>query len=272
MNLRTLTLLSLSFGCTQQLAPVGTPTINQPPGNNITDPGPGGTNDPDPDPDPDPEPAFQLQDGWYEGTVDVDLHMENPTNLGGNIEINTRCDGIAVFEIVGQEVNNGYWECILPGEDGIDINNPLSWIGVATSWQGSLLRWLFGTYDTMECTGELDDGVCSLKGSIDGGFNYDTGQTSGTVRIQAARTGTFNSLLGLFSGNNILSNFINSFGSDTFTIDRSSTFSAGYISDDVVRFSFTDDRTVTDVEYDLDVRWVGTTPPPYDLGNIIPPP
>lgn len=271
MNLRSVIVLSLSVACADALPPVTSPTIDAPT-NNLTDPEP----TTEPEPEPEPEPAFQINQGWYEGSVQVDLHIDNPINLPspiGSIEVNTTCDGIAVFEIANNRVQNGYWECVLPGADGLDLS--LQGAKDITHWQGSLLRWLFGTYDTFDCTGELDDGVCSLKGAITGAFDPDTGNITGNVTITASNQGSFNDLVGLVPGGllqGVVLSWIKSFGGGPLEIDRQSSFAAGYLAETVVDFSWQDDRNVTDVDFDLQSNWVGTTPPPYDISALLPRP
>ncbi|MEO0602973.1 MAG: hypothetical protein AAF211_16145, partial [Myxococcota bacterium] len=80
----------------------------------------------------------------------------------------------------------------LPGDElGLNIG---SITGAVTNWQGSLLRFLWGTYDEFQCTGDLDDNVCSLKGELSGIFDSDTGQILGNVTMKTSRQGPLQDL------------------------------------------------------------------------------
>jgi len=262
MNLRSLLVLSLAAACSDPL-PLATPTPGTNPVVNPTDP----TN-PDPtNPDPTiPEPNFQLEAGWYEADVRVDVRVDNPITIGG-IEwtINTTCDGFAVFEVDGERIQDGYWECLLPGSD-LDNFNIGTAIGVATAWRGSLLRFLWGTYEGTQCTGELDEGKCSLKGTISGGFDQDTGDTTVVVSMKTSQQGDLHDLAAS-TGTQGIVNLINSFGVAPFTIDRSNT-AAGNGDDRDVDFGYSDDTNTTDFEFDAEARWVGQTAPPYDFFQL----
>lgn len=267
MHLGRLLVLSLFVGCTS--APqLDDPEPNQNPGNNVVPPVP----DPDPKrkpgPDPEPEPAFQLVDGWYEGEIEVDIHVDNPIRIAGSdTEINTRCDGYAFFEVQGEVITNGYWECLLPGND-VSFDNIGAILGVVTNWQGSLLRFLWGTYDEFQCTGELGDGRCSLKGLIERGrFDYDTGQVIIPITIKSSRQGPLQDLA-QSTGTQFIVDFITSFGSAPFTIDRENTATGGFVAEDIVRVQWDDDTNTTDFDWELDGEWYSTAPPPYDVVSL----